>query len=289
MSFITYGAAGGVSHVLTDRDIEPDRGGSNPYRDGGAPGGYTIQVRGDTKTVPNGLSAAPSTTTPSAPSTTAAKPGEPVPAGPAPLGTGVKGSPGVVAGTVIYRVYLPKTVDDPSGGGGLPSITDVHADGSRTAVHTCPHPGANPAAAAIVDANGPATDTPAPAQPVFIRPKQGATNLYPNPDNVYLATILHYVPGRIVVVRGTAPTFPDTIHGVAVTGREQVRYWSICTDEYRKPYPVSFCIADQDVTLDAGGGYTFVVSTAPTGLRTRPRRTASPGSIGATHRSTTCC
>ena len=45
-------------------------------------------------------------------------------------------------------------------------------------------------------------------------------------------------------MRGKAPTFPDTRAGQPVTGNEQVRYWSMCTNEYRKPYPVSFCKRD---------------------------------------------
>jgi len=67
---------------------------------------------------------------------------------------------------------------------------------------------------------------------------------------VYIATIAEYEPGRIVVVRGKAP----------VVG-EQVRYWSLCTNEFRKPYTVSSCAADPDVVLDDEGGYTFVIST----------------------------
>jgi hypothetical protein len=271
-SFITYGPAGGANAVLTDRDIEPDPGSTNPFRDGGPAGGrYTIQVRGDTTPQPNAISAVATTTTTT---TTAAAAGTAAPAGPgttAPvpnpavdraslLGSGTPGAPGVVGGTVIYRVYLSKAKGDPSGG-GLPDIRVVGADGTTTDVPTCPNPHANPAAEAIINANGPATSSPAPSQPVFLRPKAGTANLYPNPDNVYVVTILHHTPGTVAVVRGKAPTFPDTAKGAAVTGGEQVRYWSLCTDEYRKPYPVSFCVADQDVALDTDGNYTFVVST----------------------------
>ncbi len=85
--------------------------------------------------------------------------------GPVPVGAGVKGARGVVAGTVIYRVYLPKTSHDATGGAALPSVSDVHAAGSKAAVRACRHPGSNPAAEAIVTANGPATNTPAPARP----------------------------------------------------------------------------------------------------------------------------
>ncbi len=268
MSFITYGPNGGAIAMLTDRDIAPDAGDVNPFRGrGGAAGatggGYGIEVRGDTQpaeNTPNTLYAVSATgaTTTVAPTTTTV-PG--APSAPLPLGSGIAGAQGVVAGTLIYRVYLPTSPRDPTGGGSLPEVHVIGTDGRDTAVRTCPHPGRNPAAAALVDANGPATNAAAPPQPVFIRPKQDAAHLYPNPDNVYLASILHYVPGRIVIVRGMAPTFPNTARGARVIGNEQVRYWSLCTDEYRKPYPVSFCVADQDVALDARRMYTIVVST----------------------------
>jgi hypothetical protein len=269
-SFITYGPSGGSIGVLTDRDIQPDPGSTNPFQGGGPSGGrYSVTVTGSDQAAANTITAAATkgtsggsgTSTPagSQPGTTAA----PVKVDRAVmLGTGTAGAPGVVGGTILYRVYLSNTPGDPAGGAGLPDISVVHADGSKTDVATCANPGANPAATAIIDANGPATNTPAPEQPVFIRPKAGSANLYPNPDNVYVVTILHHTPGKVVVVRGKAPTFPNTATGAAITGTEQVRYWSLCTDEYRKPYPVSFCVPDQDVAVAADGTYTFVVSTA---------------------------
>lgn len=281
-SFITYGPRGGAIDVLTDRDIEPDPGAINPFQGRGGPAGgrYTISVRSDTEETANSLSADPTaatttTTSSTASSTTAVSTtstaGDTAAPGTAPgtvpdpnatprLGTGTPGAPGVIAGTLIYRIYLARSAD-PTGGGGLPDIRVVAPDGAGTDVPTCPAPGANPAAEALVNANGPPTNTPAPAQPIFLRPAQGAATLYPNPDNVYVVTILRHAPGQIVVVRGKAPTFPDTADGAPVTGREQVRYWSLCTDEYRKPYPVSSCVADQDVALDQDGMYTFVIST----------------------------
>ena len=234
------------------------------------PAGLTrSKIRGDAAKLPNTLrAAAPTTNRPAGTTTSTVVEG--TTGAPAPIGTGSPDATGVAAGTVIYRVYLPKAANDPTGGSGLPTVFDILPDGTRRAVPTCAHAGANPAAEAIVNANGPATNTPAPAQPDFIRPQRSATNLYPDPDNIYLATIAHYAPGRIVVVRGKAPTFPDTSHGARVTGREQVRYWSLCTNEYRKPYPVSYCVADQDVTLDSSGNYTIVIATPADRPRTTP-------------------
>ncbi len=262
MSFITYGAAGGAIDVLTDRQIVADRGSRNPFRVRAETGGsYTVVLRNDATHAANSLRVAPAATVREPGSSTSVASSTTNPAAPVSLGSGSPGAPGVVGGTVIYRVYLSNVPGDLTGGGGLAEIRDVHADGSSTIVAPCPHPGPNPSAIGLVSANGPATDTPAPAQPTFIRPQKSSTNLYPDPDNVYLATIVHYQPGQIVVVRAKAPTFPNTKRGARVTGAEQVRYWSLCSDAYRKPYPVSFCVADQDVALDRTGRYTIVVST----------------------------
>jgi hypothetical protein len=73
------------------------------------------------------------------------------------------------------------------------------------------------------------------------------------------------------VIRGRAPTFPDTRAGARITRRDQVRYWSFCTNQYAKPYRTSACRNDARVaTVD--GSYTIVVSTRedrPEGLGSR--------------------
>jgi hypothetical protein len=261
-SFISYRLTGGAIDVLTDRDIEPDEGSANPFA-GGDPDGphaYTVVISGDEAAAddPNVIGAKgdaaaedPATTT------TAGTDGEdPTPA--ILLGSG---GDDAVRGTTLLRVYLPDDADDPTGGVGLPDVSVRSSDGTVTEVPTCPEPGASPNALAMVEANGPPTDRPAPPQPIFVRPEAGAARLYPNPDNVYIATIVEHEPGRLVVVRGLAPTFPDTAGGAAVGGDEQVRYWSMCTNEYRKPYPVTACAADEDTVLDGEGRYTYVIST----------------------------
>lgn len=232
-SFITYGPDGGALDVLTDWDLAADPGSTNPFADGGKGGGtYTAEVRRDGVDAPSSVSA---------------------------IGGGKAGT--LVTGTLIYRVYLANPASDPTGGAGLPAVAKVGADGQLGPMKTCANPGASPLVEDLVAKNGPPTDKPAPSKPIFIRPDAGAANLYPNPDNTYVATILKYAPGQIVVVQGTSPTFPNTAKGEQVTGGEQVRYWSLCTNEYRKPYPVSSCVADQDITLAADGTYTIVVST----------------------------
>lgn len=265
-SFITYRPTGGAVDTLTDRDIAPDEGSTNPFAGGSIDAGdgdadphaYTVTVRPDLAGDATGNDLGADT----------AEDG-PAP-DPVPLTDEVEalvrrdqlGSGGADAtvGTILYRLYLPTDDDDPTGGAGLPEVTVVAADGTRTPIPPCPEPTTSAAGKAMVEHFGPTTDRPAPEVPVFIRPDGAQARLYPNPDNVYVATIVAHEPGRIAVIRGTAPTFPDTRTGSVGQG-EQVRYWSLCTNEYRKPYPVTTCAADEDVALADDGTFTFVVST----------------------------
>ncbi len=249
-SFITYGPYGGAIDVLTDGDVEVGADGTGVVRITGA------EPQTEAGDAPNVLAAKRGAVAPEASGGAPAPtmpPGEEAPVPEGLLGSGAAdgSDPDVVGGTVLYRVYLSADEDDPAGG-PLPAATVVGADGSRTTVPTCPDPGPSPRARELAEANGPPTDREAPSQPIFIRPEAGAANLFPNPDNVYIATIAFHRPGVVAVVTGRAPTFGP--HG-------QVRYWSLCTNEYRKPYPVSHCVADEDVVVAADGTYTFVIST----------------------------
>ena len=224
-SFITYDTEGNPRAVLTDRDIRATRG-ANHFAD-------------------------------SVPVSTAARYAIRV----LPFATQ---SPDTVGarreGSLVYRVYLPTDHTSRTGGVPLPSVRVVGAHGAVRGLPNCARPSANPRTVRIVTEKGPATDRAAPPEPTFIRPESVA-NLFPNPDNLYIAALAHYVPGRLLVVRGRAPTFPDTRAGQPITGNEQVRYWSVCTNEYRKPYPVTACVADDEIRRTAAGEFTVVISS----------------------------
>lgn len=258
-SFISYRPTGGEIDVLTDRDIAASPGSTNPFAGDGRADGpheYAITVRPDLGSDASGndLGAkVPDGGDDDAPILT--------PEIEEALDRQLVGSGEELGGSILYRVYTPSDPDDPTGGVGLPAATLIDADGRRTPVPTCPEPGESPAAESLVNQFGPETDRAAPSVPVFIRPDGDQARLYPNPDNVYVATILAHEPGRVVVVRGRAPTFPDTRAGAEVGGGEQVRYWSMCTNEYRKPYPVTDCASDDATALDDDGTYTYVIST----------------------------
>jgi hypothetical protein len=226
MGFITYTVAGNVVDSLTDRDIAPDAGSDNPFADtAAAPGGtYTVEV-----------------------------------AGTAPIGSPDNVvNPNGVLGSVIYRVYLGN--GDPTGGVGLPQMLVKRTDGTVVPLPTCGNPGTDAGLVNLVNTFGPATDVPASDPPVFKRPTT-VGGLYVNPDNGYVAAVAAHTPGSVVVVRGTAPTVPDTQAGTSPAAATQLRYWSLCTNEYRKPYPVTDCVNDTAVPVAGDGTYTIVVST----------------------------
>jgi hypothetical protein len=284
-SFASYGPFGGAIDVLTDRDIQPDRGSTNPFStargrhdgaDGTARSGrYTVVVSAEEthEDRPNMIGARPNRDTAPLPTnsglvtTSTSGPGaDQVPDEANRRGSGLEadasGGPAsdVVSGTVLYRVYLPDDPGDRTGGAGLPDVTVVAPDGERHPVPTCDSPGPSARSLELVE-NHERPTRPAPPEPIFARPAVSEANLFPNPDNTYIGAIASYRRGRIVVVEGTAPTVPAPTSGRPIGSGEQLRYWSLCTNEYRKPYPVTACAADRDVVLDDDGRYTFVIST----------------------------
>ena len=235
-SFVTYGVNGSAVDSLADIDIASDPGSDNPFTNPGASGDpalrrYTITV--DPNAAPGGA-------------------GNVI----APLA-----SPGTMAiGTIIQRIYVPDDAADVRAGVPLPSIVVRNADGSSLNVPACLTQSPDPALVGFVNAFGPATDQPA-LDPPFVARPLGVGGLYANPDNTYVAAVVAHQPGRVVVVRALAPTFPNTRAGDPPTQASQLRYWSMCMNEYRKPYPVTGCAADDETALDSGGAYTFVIST----------------------------
>ncbi|WP_242676823.1 hypothetical protein [Rhodococcus sp. ABRD24] len=179
-------------------------------------------------------------------------------------------------GFLIIRIYVP---DDPaslSGGAALPDVT-YRLGGSTVPVQPCSRtldPGAHSgplADAARMGVNQAIEGAAAGAIPGnspearFVNPSS-TSGLFPNGDNKYIGAALTYQPGRIVVVRGKAPVFPDTRNGAPPTDPDQqVRYWSMCQNDLVSPYPVVACAADYQTRVDTDGYYTYVVA-APVDL-----------------------
>lgn len=179
-------------------------------------------------------------------------------------------------GFLIIRVYVPDDPNSPNGGVPLPSVTFSIA-GQTIPAQPCATP-FNPG-----DYNGPIAQA---MKKVFDDAIEGAASgafpgnspeatfvnpastsgLFPNGDNKYIGSLLRYRPGRVAVIRGKAPTYPDTRAGVspAAPGK-QLRYWSMCQNDKASPYPVVACASDDRTKVDASGHYTYVVA-APSDL-----------------------
>ncbi|NEW50938.1 hypothetical protein GV792_12800 [Nocardia cyriacigeorgica] len=178
-------------------------------------------------------------------------------------------------GFVIVRVYVP---DDPaslSGGVALPDVK-LSLAGTEVAAQPCAQP-FDPATytGPVADAAKAAFDRgiaaaasgafPGNTPEAIFRNPASTSGLFPNGDNKYVGTRISYQPGRLLVVRGKAPTFPDTRAGQSPTDPRQVRYWSMCQNDLLSPYPVVACAADFQTAVDGSGYYTYVVA-APTDL-----------------------
>jgi hypothetical protein len=122
-SFVSYGSRGGAIDVLADGDIEPDTGSINPFlgssgstlsASGDEPRNYTMEIRPDSGSdaASNVLLANHAGTEQTATTTTT-----PAAANRVILGSG---GPEAVAGTVLYRVYLPTTRRTRPGEQGFP-------------------------------------------------------------------------------------------------------------------------------------------------------------------------
>ena len=187
---------------------------------------------------------------------------------------GLNGEP-VVAATVIYRIYLPEGGD--TGGVSLPAvrIDEPGADVSAP-LPSCealrPSAGGLGVNEAIKEESFPADAPGVPsggASWVVSHSHKTANSVgpltvytgnpfYANLHNDYLRLLLARSAGDVVAFRAKAPTFPDDPDTMQSA---QLRYWSICTTDLSTTRYVA-CVADRDAKLDAGGGFTVVVSDA---------------------------
>ncbi len=108
---------------------------------------------------------------------------------------------------------------------------------------------------------------------MFFRASAESTNsFFPNVDNAYVSAFIRPAAGTVVVVRGKAPTTPSGTSPVPwPQSGLQLRYFSLCNNVYRSPWPVVAnpvagggteygCAADYETKLDAQGDYAYVVA-----------------------------
>ena len=158
---------------------------------------------------------------------------------------------------LAFRTYKPDDQAQPAGSVPLPTLTLERGD----------------APPRILDFAG--TDTPAGGEGIADESQTSGRSLpmarkralgwnrpggdktpFPNKDAAYLASIICYEPGQVVVVRGLAPTYPSD---AMPAEKADVKYWSVCKFGLPSTKTIS-CGSDDEVPLDGEGRYTFVVS-----------------------------
>ena len=282
MSWNVYDPALRPFDHLTDRDIGPNPGSANPFLPGAARDTppeqrrYTMFIR-----------FAPRPATPE-PNTIYVNP---------------QTNP---AGVFTYRVYVPDSGRDATGGVGLPQVT---YNGEPAAASPCQEL-QKPATTTVTDAYAaqagvnPAAPYPGRNPPVwrkFVNLCTAGRDMYfdnvvgdqipddgndecsrfgeggflSNRDNAYVYAPTSRGHGELLVIRGRAPTFADTRSGVPVMpAGVQLRFWSFCQNDPVTQRYVD-CLADDQVKKDAGGWYTIVVSTPD--AWPKPARQRCPG------------
>jgi len=271
MSWNVYDAAARPIEALSDYQLAPEPGSSNPFLPGAD---RTVTERSYTAFIEVG----------------------PRPAQPAPNTLYTGDSRG---GTFLYRVYVPDAGRDQKGGVPLPSVTLESADGSGAplsaeqcrelqAPYAQPlndliagvpglpdptddgqgYPGRNPpnwrlfenlcasAVDILLD-----NDSGEPFRPDGEERCGNGPGFLSNRDIAYVFAPTSRGFGELLVLRGRAPTFADTRPGPAVMpSGQQLRYWSFCQYEPATQRVID-CRSDDRVVVGRDGGYTIVVST----------------------------
>lgn len=180
---------------------------------------------------------------------------------------------------LVLRAYVPDadaslTGQSLMGGVPLPSITLTNYNGVQQTLNTCSPVNKwsdlmalgrhlfPPAIDLPVDEGVPSSD-----RLWFAAPRKPPGNLWPNPDGKYLMMLpgREYQAGRVIVIRGRAPGFPDTFNGspVWVPARGfrvvDMRYWAMCNMNLAWPPSVVACATDLTTRLQ-GQEYTIVLS-----------------------------
>lgn len=277
-SFNSYDAALRPTDALADSDVLTSAG--NPFsRPGIAPGGeYTAYLRfGEVPPV-------------RAPGTFYA----------GTVGVGPASLPNSLLVPIIYRVYVSQAGERLDGGVGLPQLTIEAADGGPGAtLPTCAEPiaptlggilpgtGLNQALLASDYPEALALPFPTAAYPPRSRvfyglpdalldiagnvapplaalprerlPATGAGGFLSNIHNAYISSGFARRYGSLFLMRARAPSWRGRPGTAFAT--EQLRYWSICQNEFASQRYTA-CRIDADTPLDGDGYFTVAVSDA---------------------------
>lgn len=279
-SFNSYDAALRPTDALADTDVLPAPGTDNPFkRPGIAPGGdYTAYLRfGEVPAarVPGTFHAGS-------------------------VGVGPASLPNSLLVPIIYRVYVSRAGERLDGGVGLPLLTVEGNDGGPGAtLPTCAEPvlptlggllpgtGLNQVLLASDYPDALALPFPTAAYPPRSRvfyglpdalldiasnvapplaalprdrlPASGGGGFLSNIHNAYISSAFARQHGSLFLMRARAPSWRGR-PGTAFAA-EQLRYWSICQNEFASQRYTA-CRIDADTPLDAEGYFTIAVSDA---------------------------
>ena len=265
MSFNVYDAAAQPTDGLADVDIAPDPGSTNPFEPGAQ---RDLPARGYTVRVVSG--ARPERREPNTIYLNAAGQATPV-------------------GVVMYRVYVPDDGRDPAGGAGLPEVS-MRLPGGQVldqplVCQARQDAGANQAAEDFhAGTDGPDPANPASEDPIrweaffnyfqafsypagatpagsgrAVLPREKLGGFLSNVDNAYTLATANRGIGPVLVLEGRAPTTPRTLDGRRVMEGGQVRYWSLCENEFASQRVIG-CVYDEQVHAGARGRFTVVMS-----------------------------
>jgi hypothetical protein len=278
MSLTSYRLPASTIDAIEDRDIIPDSGSTNPFVEGNprndpsrrylvslSPGSPPI---GSKSTTENILYGAPSE-----------------------AGT---------LGILVYRVYVPNSGKDVSGGVGVPRVTLHMADGSivqgEDACELLVTPFEPPRFLQPADAYAELRGSYDPSRnpPVFRASYNDAFKVqcdfkgdcsgnpekasggFGNISSAYMYSFLNRQYGEVLVLRGKIPETPKTLEGTdSVFMEKQLRYWSICPYEYYSTAATE-CLFDEEVTINEDGFYTIVYSRE----EDRPNNATSECGVG---------
>jgi hypothetical protein len=196
---------------------------------------------------------------------------------------------------IVYRIYLPNKNTDLTGGVKLPQPVLTLTDGTvLTGNDTCNALNASQPLQVSLDALGIPPDEyikliKQPEKPDtwpshnptkwFIQldrksligmytgdidpsAPRSEGGFYPNLDNDYIRAIINRKHGKVLIVRGKAPTTPKTYNGEIISSKTDLRYWSLCSNQSFVNTRVNDCLFDEEIPVNKNGFYTIAISRA---------------------------
>ena len=196
---------------------------------------------------------------------------------------------------IVYRIYLPNKNTEPTGGVKLPQPVLTLSDGTKLiGKEACNALNSSQLLQLSLDALGTPPDEyikliNQPGKPDtwpshnptkwFIQldrksligmytgdidpnAPRSEGGFYPNLDNDYIRTIINRKHGKVLIVRGKAPTTPKTYNGESIAEETELRYWSFCSDQSFVNTRVNDCLFDQEIPVNKNGFYTIAISRA---------------------------